>query len=131
MRRAQFMRERREEFVLQPAGGSEFIIGAGVLDHHCGAERHILGETEVVRTVPSAGFRGGERQCADGPAACGERNGHARREVERPHQTDALVVAFCRRDDHIVGHLGEQRALAASNHLSYTAGRRVQFSRHR
>jgi hypothetical protein len=48
------MRERREEFVLQPAGGSEFIIGAGVLDHHCRAGRHILGETAVVRAVPAA-----------------------------------------------------------------------------
>ena len=43
-RRAQLVRQGREELVLEAIGPSNIGVGAGVVDHHGGAGRHVLGE---------------------------------------------------------------------------------------
>ena len=68
-RRAQLVRHRRQELVLQAARLLRLGVEPRVVDRERRAVREVLGEREVVGPVAPAGLGGRERQRAERPAA--------------------------------------------------------------
>ena len=82
-RRAQLVRERRQELVLGPVRGARLAVGARVVDGQRGPLRHRLRDQQILAVVGAAGLGGHEGHHAERSAVGDERHRDVRVELQR------------------------------------------------
>jgi hypothetical protein len=100
--RAQLVRERREELVLQPVRGLHVVVRASIVDGERRAEGHVLRKAKVVVGVEPARFCRRQRQSTQRSPTSRQGDDDVRPQAQRTHERQTFFVTSGGGHDHVV-----------------------------